>query len=168
LAYGYPFDSGILAAIYCGFILLRVVHFWVSSIYLILQLKLSFHHIPKYLRAHRAPGSLRAPGRFRPGCWLPGLGRRKLSFFSGAKRDAFETAAVSQRLQARQQLLTASITPRRVRDLFSSRAAWGYRRKSLARKRGFLFLPPILRIPRLKEKTANFYWAFWLVSGREC
>jgi hypothetical protein len=57
LAGGYPFDSGILAAIYCGFILLRVIHFWVPGIYLILQLKLSFHHIPKYLRAHRAPGS---------------------------------------------------------------------------------------------------------------
>ncbi len=28
---------------------MRVVHFWVSRIDLILQLKISFHHVPKYL-----------------------------------------------------------------------------------------------------------------------
>jgi hypothetical protein len=32
----------------------------------------------------------------------------------------------------------------------------------------FLFLSPIIRIPRPEEKTANFLWVSWAVSGLEC
>jgi hypothetical protein len=75
---GYPFDFGIVAAIYCGFILRGVTHFWVSSIYLILQLKLSFNHIAGYLAGSR------------------GLGSWELSFFPALGDDAFEIAAVNE------------------------------------------------------------------------
>jgi hypothetical protein len=30
------------------------------------------------------------------------------------------------------------------------------------------FFPPIIRIPRLEGKTANFFGVSWVVSGLEC